>query len=328
MSKIKRKFIFWLPFLFIFVVIYNVYRSSSTTSIAASTNPIVAENKNTIAAGAAFTLEGSRAINQTNEPFLVGNLADNYNYSQLEEMVYSGNFESQLLAIKYLPLHSISSMPLLFYLVNANTDVQLKEAAILALLSLDEDDIENIIASLSVHQELMPLLSGLGIVHKPSANYVSPYHNSPLLTDNHQYYDIFQQLKSANYDERRLGVYSAGLLDHDSSKEILTEVLKHDESEIIRGEVHLSVVTRFPENIKQWATLALEDESYIINFYGLEMIENNLEHINSFIPLLARMMYSRKPAAIKEKVASLLLGNYLLIEDEAIHQLVNLSTES
>lgn len=328
MSKIKRNFILWLPFLVIFMLSYNVYKSSSTTVVAVSTNFIAMVDENTLAADTALTLEGGSVKKLVIEPFLVGNLVDNYNYSQLEKMVYSGNFESQLLAIKYLPLHSISSMPLLFYLVNANTDIQLKEAAILALLSLDEDDIENIIASLSVHQELMPLLSGLGIVHKPSSNYVSPYQNSPLLTDNPQYYDVFQQLKSANDDERRLGVYSAKLLDHDSSKEVLTEILKHDGSEIIRGEVYLSVVARFPENIKQWAELALEDESYIINFYGLEIIENNLEHINNFIPLLARMMYSRKPAAIKEKVASLLLGNYLLIEDEAIHQLVNLSTES
>jgi len=250
-------------------------------------------------------------------PYSDDNFNPKYSFQQLEKMIYSGVVKQQLLAVDYLPQEGINSMPLLLYLANSRTDIVVKEQAVLALLTLEVGDIKTILSPLLLIEALKPLLSSLNIAESSTFSYLSPYQNNQTLTQNKQFDAIYQQLNSADEDERRQGIVEAGFLEDEYSLQILTEVLEHDGSEQIRNEVQLELFMRFPEQTGHWLSLALQNGSDNINRLGIENLAENTQYISQLIPQLAQLIYAEKPEELKEKVIAL-LSNYQSLASESI----------
>ena len=250
-------------------------------------------------------------------PYSDDNLNPKYSFQQLEKMIYSGVVEQQLLAVEYLPQQGINSMPLLLYLANSKTDIVVKEHAVLALLTLEVTNIETILSSLLLIEVLKPLLSSLNIAESSTFSYLSPYQYNQTLTQNKLFDAIYQQLTSADEDERRQGITEAGYLEIKYSLQVLTEVLKYDDSEQIRREVQFELFERFPEQTALWLSLALQDESDNINRSGIDRLAENSQYISLLIPQLAQLIYSAKAEALKEKAIAL-LSNHQTLASEAI----------
>jgi len=234
-----------------------------------------------------------------------GNKLAQYSFQQFERMVYSGKKDLQLLAIENLSELGIAALPLLLHLVSAGVDLIVKESAIFTLLELDIDNAEQLVAMLPISKDLEPLIQSLSLTAY-SPPYASPYQFSTVFNDSIQYHQLAKQLYTASMFERRQVIESFFILQDDISKELLVEVLKYEPSEALRDDVYHEVVKRFPEDVHQWSTLALEDSSPLINLFAINCIEEQSKNIENYLPLLTKVLYSSQSNKIKARVINLL----------------------